>query len=95
MRSVGSSFQPACHQVSATTATALSSTGTIARTPGILAPGETAVATTNRNFSGRMGSPEANVYLANAYVAAAAAVAGEIVHPQVAELAASADEEAD
>jgi 3-isopropylmalate/(R)-2-methylmalate dehydratase large subunit len=49
---------------------------------GILAAGETAVATTNRNFTGRMGSPEADVYLANAWVAAAAAVAGEIVHPK-------------
>ncbi len=48
---------------------------------GILAPGETAVATTNRNFTGRMGSDRAEVYLANAWVAAAAAVAGEIVDP--------------
>jgi 3-isopropylmalate/(R)-2-methylmalate dehydratase large subunit len=48
---------------------------------GILAPGETAVATTNRNFTGRMGSPQAEIFLANAYVAAAAAVAGEIVDP--------------
>jgi 3-isopropylmalate/(R)-2-methylmalate dehydratase large subunit len=49
---------------------------------GILAAGETAVTTTNRNFTGRMGSPEADVFLANAWVAAAAAVAGEIVHPK-------------
>jgi 3-isopropylmalate/(R)-2-methylmalate dehydratase large subunit len=48
---------------------------------GILADGETAIATTNRNFTGRMGSPSASVYLANAWVAAAAAVAGEIAHP--------------
>ena len=48
---------------------------------GVLAAGERAVTTTNRNFRGRMGSPEAEVYLANAYVAAAAAVAGEIVDP--------------
>jgi 3-isopropylmalate/(R)-2-methylmalate dehydratase large subunit len=48
---------------------------------GILAPGETAVATTNRNFVGRMGAETAGVYLANAWVAAAAAVAGEIVDP--------------
>lgn len=48
---------------------------------GALAPGENAVTTTNRNFRGRMGSPEASGYLANAYVAAAAAVAGEIVDP--------------
>jgi 3-isopropylmalate/(R)-2-methylmalate dehydratase large subunit len=49
---------------------------------GVLAAGERAVSTTNRNFKGRMGSPEAEVHLANAYVAAAAAVAGEIVHPR-------------
>jgi 3-isopropylmalate/(R)-2-methylmalate dehydratase large subunit len=49
---------------------------------GVLAPGENAVTTTNRNFRGRMGSPEAGVHLANAWVAAAAAVAGEIVHPR-------------
>jgi 3-isopropylmalate/(R)-2-methylmalate dehydratase large subunit len=49
---------------------------------GILAPGENAVATTNRNFRGRMGSPDAGVYLANAWVAAAAAVAGELIHPR-------------
>ncbi|MGA3397858.1 MAG: aconitase/3-isopropylmalate dehydratase large subunit family protein [Acetobacteraceae bacterium] len=48
---------------------------------GILAAGETAIATTNRNFRGRMGDPESFVYLANAWVAAAAAVAGEIVPP--------------
>jgi 3-isopropylmalate/(R)-2-methylmalate dehydratase large subunit len=48
---------------------------------GILAAGENAVATTNRNFRGRMVSPEAGVSLANAWVAAAAAVAGEHVHP--------------
>jgi 3-isopropylmalate/(R)-2-methylmalate dehydratase large subunit len=48
---------------------------------GVLASGERAITTTNRNFKGRMGSPGAGVYLANAWVAAAAAVAGEIVHP--------------
>jgi 3-isopropylmalate/(R)-2-methylmalate dehydratase large subunit len=48
---------------------------------GVLGPGERAVATTNRNFKGRMGSGEAEVHLANAWVAAAAAVAGELVHP--------------
>jgi 3-isopropylmalate/(R)-2-methylmalate dehydratase large subunit len=49
---------------------------------GVLGPGERAVATTNRNFRGRMGSSEAEVLLANAYVAAAAAVAGEVVAPE-------------
>jgi 3-isopropylmalate/(R)-2-methylmalate dehydratase large subunit len=48
---------------------------------GVLDAGERAVATTNRNFRGRMGSPDAEVCLANAYVAAAAAVAGELVDP--------------
>ena len=49
---------------------------------GVLAPGERAVATTNRNFKGRMGSGDAEVYLANAWTAAAAGVAGEIVDPR-------------
>ena len=48
---------------------------------GILAAGETAVATTNRNFVGRMGSELARVFLANAWVAAAAAVTGRITDP--------------
>jgi 3-isopropylmalate/(R)-2-methylmalate dehydratase large subunit len=48
---------------------------------GILAAGETAIATTNRNYRGRMGHPDSQVFLANAWVAAAAAVAGEIVPP--------------
>jgi 3-isopropylmalate/(R)-2-methylmalate dehydratase large subunit len=48
---------------------------------GLMAAGESALTTTNRNFKGRMGSPDAQVHLANAYVAAAAAVAGEIVDP--------------
>jgi 3-isopropylmalate/(R)-2-methylmalate dehydratase large subunit len=49
---------------------------------GILAEGEVAVATTNRNFRGRMGANSSEIYLANAWVAAAAAVAGEIVDPR-------------
>jgi 3-isopropylmalate/(R)-2-methylmalate dehydratase large subunit len=48
---------------------------------GILAGGERALATTNRNFKGRMGSLEAEVYLANPAVAAATAIVGEISHP--------------
>lgn len=49
---------------------------------GVLAEGERAVATTNRNFVGRMGHPRSEVFLSNPYVAAASAVAGEIVHPE-------------
>ncbi len=49
---------------------------------GILAKGERAVATTNRNFVGRMGHPESEVYLAGPAVAAASAVKGEIAHPE-------------
>ena len=48
---------------------------------GILAAGEKAVATTNRNFVGRMGHVESEVYLASPYVAAASAVAGRIAQP--------------
>jgi len=48
---------------------------------GILAGGERAIATTNRNFRGRMGSLESEVYLSNPAVAAASAVAGEIINP--------------
>uniref|UniRef100_A0A7C4EKS2 3-isopropylmalate dehydratase large subunit n=1 Tax=Fundidesulfovibrio putealis TaxID=270496 RepID=A0A7C4EKS2_9BACT len=48
---------------------------------GILAAGERSIATTNRNFKGRMGSLESEVYLSNPAVAAASAVAGEICHP--------------
>jgi 3-isopropylmalate/(R)-2-methylmalate dehydratase large subunit len=48
---------------------------------GLLDEGEVAITTTNRNFRGRMGHAGARVYLANAYVAAAAAVAGEVVDP--------------
>ncbi len=48
---------------------------------GILAEGEVAIANTNRNFRGRMGARTSEIYLANSYVAAAAAVAGEIVDP--------------
>lgn len=48
---------------------------------GVLAEGERALATTNRNFIGRMGSPKSEVYLSGPYVAAASAVAGKIVQP--------------
>ncbi len=49
---------------------------------GILAAGERAIATTNRNFVGRMGDPTSEVYLASPAVAAASAVAGHIAAPE-------------
>jgi 3-isopropylmalate/(R)-2-methylmalate dehydratase large subunit len=49
---------------------------------GILAKGERAVSTTNRNFVGRMGHPESEVYLAGASVAAASAVLGRVGSPE-------------
>lgn len=49
---------------------------------GILAKGERAIATTNRNFTGRMGHPESEVYLSNPPVAAASAVLGRIGGPE-------------
>ena len=49
---------------------------------GILAEGEVAIATTNRNFVGRMGDPKSEVYLSNPAVAAASAIKGKIAHPE-------------
>ena len=49
---------------------------------GILAEGERAVSTTNRNFVGRMGHPKSEVYLSNPAVAAASAILGRIASPE-------------
>ena len=49
---------------------------------GILAAGERCVSTTNRNFVGRMGHVDSEVYLASPAVAAASGVAGHIAHPE-------------
>lgn len=49
---------------------------------GILAAGERAVATTNRNFIGRMGHHQSEIYLSGPAVAAASAIAGRLCHPQ-------------
>jgi len=54
----------------------------IGRHGGILAAGERAFTTMNRNFIGRMGDPESEVYLAGPAVAAATAVKGRIAGPE-------------
>jgi len=48
---------------------------------GVIGKGEVAIATTNRNFIGRMGHPESYVYLSNPEIAAASAIKGKICHP--------------
>jgi 3-isopropylmalate/(R)-2-methylmalate dehydratase large subunit len=49
---------------------------------GIPAPSEATISSANRNFNGRMGTPDAPVYLANPYVVAASAIVGAIADPQ-------------
>jgi 3-isopropylmalate/(R)-2-methylmalate dehydratase large subunit len=49
---------------------------------GLIGPGEVCISSTNRNFRGRMGSPDADVYLGSPATVAAAAVAGRIVDPR-------------
>jgi methanogen homoaconitase large subunit len=48
---------------------------------GVLGQGEVCISTTNRNFVGRMGDPDSEIYLANPAVVASSAVAGEIKGP--------------
>jgi 3-isopropylmalate/(R)-2-methylmalate dehydratase large subunit len=53
----------------------------LGRQHGVVGPGERVLSTSNRNYPGRMGSPDAQIFLASPAVAAASAVAGEITDP--------------